>query len=205
MVVNTISSQGVKRLTAELAKTCKEKNTMCEKVVRTTVLFVLMFIGAFIIPCGAIAQTGGGGTINGLITDPNGQVIPAATVTAKNIATGVETTRQTTDAGLYVITPLPPGTYRLTVKINGFQTLIQENVVVDALSIVGVNLTLKVGSVSETITVENAPTQLNTSDARLGTTIRNDLYTRLPLAMGTAVAGSGIGQGPRNPGAFIFL
>ena len=38
-----------------------------------------------------------------------------------------------------------------------------------------------------------------------GTTIRNELYTNLPLAMGTAVAGSGIGQGPRNPGAFIFL
>jgi len=178
---------------------------MCEKAFRTTVLFVLVMAAGFLIPGGVFAQTGGGGTINGLVTDPNGQVIPAATVTARNIATGVETTRQTTEAGLYVITPLPPGTYRLTVSITGFQTLIQENVVVDALSVVGVNLTLKVGSVSETITVENAPSQLNTSDSRLGTTIRNDLYTRLPLAMGTAVSGSGIGQGPRNPGAFIFL
>jgi len=53
--------------------------------------------------------------------------------------------------------------------------------------------------------VADAPAQLNTSDARLGTTIRNEMYTNLPLAMGTAVAGSGIGQGPRNPGAFIFL
>src|SRR4030095_13396063 len=53
--------------------------------------------------------------------------------------------------------------------------------------------------------VSEAPAQLNTSDPRLGTTIRNELYTNLPLAMGTAVAGSGIGQGPRNPGAFIFL
>jgi hypothetical protein len=83
--------------------------------------------------------------------------------------------------------------------------LIQEKVILDALSTVGVNLTLQLGNVTETITVSEAPAQLNTSDARLGTTIRNELYTNLPLAMGTAVAGSGIGQGPRNPGAFIFL
>ena len=83
--------------------------------------------------------------------------------------------------------------------------MIQEKVVVDALATVNLDLTLKVGDVKETVTVAEAPAQLNTSDARLGTTIRNELYTDLPLAMGTAVAGSGIGQGPRNPGAFIFF
>ena len=106
---------------------------------------------------------------------------------------------------MYVIAPLPPGEYKVVVSSTGFLTLIQENVVVDALSTVRVNLTMKVGDVKETVTVSEAPAQLNTSDARLGTTIRNELYTNLPLAMGTAVAGSGIGQGPRNPGAFIFL
>jgi len=100
---------------------------------------------------------------------------------------------------------LSPGEYKVVVTLKGFQTLIQEKVIVDALSTVTVNLALKVGEVTETVTVSEAPTQLNTSDARLGTTIRNELYTNLPLAMGTAVAGSGIGQGPRNPGAFIFL
>src|SRR5215510_679810 len=103
------------------------------------------------------------------------------------------------------IQPLPPGEYKVSVSATGFQTLIQEKVIVDALSAVSVNLSLKVGNVSDTVTVADAPAQLNTTDARLGTTIRNELYTNLPLAMGTAVAGSGIGQGPRNPGAFIFL
>jgi hypothetical protein len=158
--------------------------------------------------CAAInvaAQTGGGGSIQGTISDPGGAVVPGANVVAANVATGVETTRQTNEAGLYVITPVPPGEYKITASLKGFQTLIQEKVIVDALSTVTVNLTLKVGNINETITVESAPTQLNTNDARLGTTIRNELYTNLPLAMGTAVAGSGIGQGPRNPGAFIFL
>src|SRR5215510_3571338 len=103
------------------------------------------------------------------------------------------------------IQPLPPGEYKVSVSATGFQTLIQEKVIVDALSAVSVNLSLKVGNVSDTVTVADAPPELNTSDSRLGVTIRNELYTNLPLAMGTAVAGSGIGQGPRNPGAFIFL
>src|ERR1051325_7760882 len=74
----------------------------------------------------AAAQIGGSGSINGTVFDPPGAVAPQATVTARNVATGVESTRKTTDAGLYVISPLPPGEYTVTVKVAGFQTFIQE-------------------------------------------------------------------------------
>ena len=169
---------------------------------RTLSLFFLILL---LSSTGVMAQTGGGGTIKGTVTDPGGAVVPGATVVVTNVATVVETTKQTNDAGLYLISPLPPGEYKVVVSFTGFQTVIQEKVIVDALTTVTVNLALQVGKVSETVTVADAPAQLNTSDPRLGTTIRNELYTNLPLAMGTAVAGSGIGQGPRNPGAFIFL
>lgn len=179
---------------------------MSKKLVRTAVvLFVVIYAGVLFIPNSATAQVGSGGAISGTVSDSSGAVIPGASITVKNVATGIETIRQTTDAGLYVITPLQPGEYTITVKANNFQTLVQEKVIVDAVGTVSVNLTLTAGNISESVTVENAPPQLNTNDPRLGTTIRNDLYTRLPLAQGTAVAGSGIGQGPRNPGAFIFL
>ncbi|MCI0388971.1 MAG: TonB-dependent receptor [Acidobacteria bacterium] len=167
-------------------------------------LFLASVFALIVAPC-ALAQIGGTGSIQGVITDATGAVIPGATVTATNIATGVKTERQTTGAGLYVIAPLPPGEYKITVSATGFRQLEQAGVVVDALTTVGINLTMQVGATSETVTITEAPAQLNTSDPRLGTTIRNELYTNLPLAMGTAVAGSGIGQGPRNPGAFIFL
>ena len=173
------------------------------KFMQLRLLFALLFT-LFIVPP-AQAQIGGTGTIQGLVTDASGAVIANASVVATNAGTGTKTMRTTTSAGLYVIAPLPPGTYTVTVTATGFLTLVQEKVVVDALQTVSVNLSLKVGDVKETVTVSEAPAQLNTSDARLGTTIRNELYTNLPLAMGTAVAGSGIGQGPRNPGAFIFL
>ncbi len=167
----------------------------------------LLLAGAFALLAAprALAQIGGTGSIQGVVADATGAVIPGATVIATSLATGVKTTRQTTGAGLYVLAPLPPGEYKVSVSASGFRQLEQEGVIVDALGTVGLNLTLQAGAASETVTVTSAPAQLNTSDARLGTTIRNELYTNLPLAMGTAVAGSGIGQGPRNPGAFIFL
>ncbi|HEX8138151.1 MAG TPA: TonB-dependent receptor [Pyrinomonadaceae bacterium] len=174
---------------------------MSAKLVRTSLVLLVIWAAAFVVPGSAWAQIGGSGAINGTVFDPSGAVVPGATVVARNVATGIETTRQTTEAGLFVIAPLPPGEYTVTVSLSGFQTLIQEGVIVDALGSVGLNLTLKVGQVSETITVTEAPSQLNTTDARLGTTIRNELYTALPLAMGV----SGIGAGPRNPGAFIYL
>ena len=82
----------------------------------------------------AMGQTGGGGTIQGTVTDPGGAVVPGATVVATNVATSVETTKQTNDAGIYRISPVPPGEYKVVVSFTGFQTVIQEKVIVDALS-----------------------------------------------------------------------
>ena len=100
-------------------------------------------IALFILMAGtALAQSGG--TIQGTLTDPSGAVVPEASVTARNVATGVETTRATTAAGLYVLSPLPPGEYTLRVTAPGFQTLTHERITVDALATIGIDLTLTV-------------------------------------------------------------
>src|SRR5262245_33528496 len=119
----------------------------------TCLLFLLM--SAITTP--GLAQIGGTGSIQGVITDETGAVIPGATVTATNVATGLKTTRQTTAAGLYVLTPLPPGEYKVSVSATGFRALEQEKVIVDALSAVGLNLTMQVGATTETVTVNAAP------------------------------------------------
>ena len=105
----------------------------------------------------AAGQIGGSGTIKGTVTDPTGAVIPSATVTAINVATGVETRRETTAAGLFVIAPLPAAVYRLSVTADGFRSLVQEQVVVDALTTVEMNLKLEVGATAESVTVTAAP------------------------------------------------
>src|SRR3954447_23276855 len=76
-----------------------------------------------------VGQTGSG-TIQGTVTDPTGAVVPAATVTATNVATGVQTPRSTTAAGLYVLSPLPPGQYNLQVTASGFQPQTFERITV---------------------------------------------------------------------------
>jgi hypothetical protein len=76
----------------------------------------------------ALAQVGGTGSIEGTVTDPSGAAVADATVTATNIATGMETVRKTTLAGVFVIPLLPPGEYTVTIKANGFQNLTQEHV-----------------------------------------------------------------------------
>jgi hypothetical protein len=147
-----------------------------------------------VLPLAIMAQMGGTGTVQGVVSDPSGAVVPAAEVTATNEATQVKTTRQTTDAGYYVLSPLPAGQYTVSVVAKGFQTAVQQHLMVDALATIGLNIALQVGSSSESVTVTSAPPVVNTSDARVGQTVRNELYTALPLAMGNA---------PRDPTAFV--
>ena len=142
------------------------------------------------------AQVGGTGTIQGTITDPSGAVVPGASVTAANVATGVQTSRKTTEAGFFVLSPLQPGEYTVTVKAEGFQTFTQQRLVVVALGTLGLNPALQVGAASQSITVEDAPPILHTEDVTLGASMENDLYAALPLAM------NGV---PRDPTQFIAL
>ena len=144
----------------------------------------------------ASAQVGGSGTIQGTVSDPSGAALPGATVTATNLATGVKTARQTTDAGFFVLTPLQPGDYSVTVEASGFQTLTQQKVTVAALQTVGWDPKMQIGASTQTVTVEGAPPVLQTEDATLGASMGNELYSALPLAM------NGV---PRDPTQFIAL
>jgi hypothetical protein len=143
------------------------------------------------------AQIGGSGSIQGTVLDTSGAAVPGAVVTATHVATGVVTRRETTSAGVYTLSPLPPGDYRVDVVLDGFQPFAREHVIVDALSVVGLNITLQVGGVAQEVTVSATTPPLRTADARLGETIRNEVYTSLPLVMNTG--------GPRDPTAFMFL
>ncbi len=146
----------------------------------------------------AIAQVGGTGTIQGTVTDPSGAVVIGASVSAINVATGVETARKTSDAGVFVLPLLPAGEYTVTVKATGFQTLTQPHVIVDALANVAVNPKLDIGTANQSITVSERPTILKTDDVALGSSVENQVYDSLPLAM------NALGS-PRDPSSFAGL
>src|SRR5260370_28672315 len=88
-------------------------------------------------------------TINGTVTDPSGAVIPKATVTVKNQATGAERSDVSNEAGLYSITNIPPGAYTVTVVASGFKKFESTNNKLDPSSTLQVNATLQLGSATE--------------------------------------------------------
>lgn len=142
------------------------------------------FAGCTLLVNPAVAQTAGQGAIQGTVQDSTGAVVPNATVTVTDNASGVSTTRKSSSAGLFTITPLIPDSYTVTVTAPGFQTSKQQNIVVNGLSVTGYNPTLTVGSTDQTVTVTEAPPQLQTTNATLGTVIDNKTYESLPVIMG---------------------
>jgi Carboxypeptidase regulatory-like domain/TonB-dependent Receptor Plug Domain len=142
------------------------------------------------------AQVEGTGTIEGIVLDTSGAVISRAIVTATNSATGRKFSQQTSGAGSYALVALPPGEYTVDVHAAGFGSVIQEHVTVNALSQVGLNISLRVGSNVQDVVVSAAPPELETENGTVETTIPNTTYEALPLAMN---------GGPKNPVDFLSL
>jgi carboxypeptidase family protein/TonB-dependent receptor-like protein len=156
----------------------------------------LLILLAIALPGVLQAQTGGTGSIEGTVFDPAGSVVAGARVTATNTLTGVKTVDVTTGTGSFDIPLLLPGPYTVTVTAAGFETLAQENVIVDALAVVAVNPKLVVGAAIQSVTVTTEPSMLMTEDAKLGSDVDNEIYDALPLAMNGSA---------RDPSAFAGL
>jgi len=108
------------------------------------------------------------GTFNGTILDPSGAAVVGATVKVVNPANGVEFTSLTTEAGVYRMPSLSPGTYRITVSAPGFKGAIRQNVVLAVAQTLTVDFKLEAGNISEQITVSSEAPLLETGTAEIG-------------------------------------
>jgi hypothetical protein len=127
----------------------------------------------------ALGQTSNA-QVTGLVTDSSGASIPGASVKVVNTATNVTVQAQTNPAGVYVITQLIPGVYRITVSNAGFKSVEQPNVVLRISDRVSVNFTLEIGEIQTQITVSADATLLTTGDATISNVVDNKLITQLP-------------------------
>jgi hypothetical protein len=91
--------------------------------------------------------------VSGQVTDSAGAVVAGATVTIKNDATGIERSVQSNDDGNYVISPLIPATYTVTVEQQGFKRYVETSVILNAQDRRQLNIVLEAGNVSEVVTV----------------------------------------------------
>src|ERR1700752_2213212 len=101
----------------------------------------------------AFGQLAPTGSISGTVLDPQGAVVPNASITAKNKSTGEARTATTNDSGVFKIPGLPSGMYNVTVENKGFKKTQVTDVKVDVASPSTVNVTLEVGTAQETVTI----------------------------------------------------
>ncbi|MGA3323827.1 MAG: carboxypeptidase-like regulatory domain-containing protein [Terriglobia bacterium] len=148
------------------------------------------------LPIAALAQMGG--AIDGTVTDQNGGVVPAATVTATNVKTGVMTNVQTSVAGLYAFPLLPPGPYTITVKQAGFKTFIREGIEVRLALSETIDIKLELGTVQQTVEVKGQAPVLTTNNATVGMNMSPQTLDSLPVWFGGSMrlANSFIGYMP---------
>ncbi|MGB8768202.1 MAG: TonB-dependent receptor [Candidatus Korobacteraceae bacterium] len=133
------------------------------------------------LPIAAAAQGTPAGTIYGYILDPDHRPVPSARVVVQSINTAATRDVVSNQQGIYSVPALQPGPYNITVEANGFKTLHQTGVVLEADQQARLDFTLKIGSTTETITVEGSAPLLNTSDATVSTLIGNQFVTNMPL------------------------
>ena len=121
------------------------------------------------------------GTITGRVTDRSDAVLPGTTVTVTNTDTGVATTAVTNADGIYLVSFLTPGPYRVGAELMGFKKLQRDGVVVRIADRITIDLTLEVGQLEEVVQVAAAAPLLDVSSASQGQVIDEKRISLLPL------------------------
>ncbi len=120
-------------------------------------------------------------TISGVITDQSGAVVAAAEVRVINTDTNGTWIGISNGAGVYLVTALKPGRYRIHVGKEGFKGIDLSDLILNVQDSVSRNFTLQVGSTSESISVEGNALQINTQDAAVSTVVDRQFAENLPM------------------------
>jgi hypothetical protein len=120
-------------------------------------------------------------TVNGLVHDSSGAVVPGADVQLINELTNVNYPVKTNNEGIYSVPNLPPGRYRIQVSKFGFKTIVKPDITLNVLDARAINFDLPVGAISETVTVEGGVSPVNTESATVSTVVDRQFAENLPM------------------------
>ncbi len=129
----------------------------------------------------ASAQAVAGSQLAGVIKDSSGGVLPGALVTIVKTDTAMTRTATTGDDGSFVFPNLPVGPYQLKVAMDGFNTLVQDGIVLQVNTNPTLDLTLTVGSIGEQVTVAASSAMIESRSTGVGQVIDNEQVTQIPL------------------------
>ena len=132
------------------------------------------------VPSSLLAQRANA-SISGTIADSSGAAIPGAKVTAVANATGASSSAVSDAAGFYVLPNLAIGSYSLRVEKEGFQSYVQQGIILEVDRPLTVNPTLQVGRMTQSVTVTGEASQVNTRTGTVNYEITNTMTRDLPL------------------------
>lgn len=138
---------------------------------------VLLLVGSAI----SFGQASYTAQVRGVVKDASGAMVPQATITITNDATGITTTARTDSNGMYILTGLRPATYTIRAEGSGFQAVEQKNVVLQVDQQTSIDFTLRPLGVMTTVEVTESAPLLDTESAAVGTDITNEYVRDIPL------------------------
>src|SRR5437870_850245 len=121
------------------------------------------------------------GQILGIATDASGSAVPGVKVVATNLDTNLSQQTTTSVTGEYRFLSLPVGKYKVEAELQGFQKILEENIVLTVNEQRRVDLTMQVGSVQQQIEVMATTVQVETASTQLGQVIDEKTILSLPL------------------------
>ena len=146
-----------------------------------TVKFLFVSLLVFAFSAVALAQSTTTGSIGGVVTNPNKEVVPGAAVTVKNVGTNKEDAGTTDDTGRFKVANLQPGVYSVTVNSSGFSPSTSENIVVEIGRETTLEISLSVGPVTGTVDVSAEAPVINTTQQDFSTNINQTSINELPV------------------------
>ncbi|HEY3442851.1 MAG TPA: carboxypeptidase regulatory-like domain-containing protein [Paludibaculum sp.] len=138
---------------------------------------ILAFAGVLGLCC---AQTGSG-TLTGTVTDATGAAIPEAVVSIVNTDNGSRLETVTNSSGIYRIPSLAPGGYRLDISKVGFDSLAHQGITLTVGAVIALDLTLKVGQSTTTLTVEDSAPLTESQTSSTGQLVNRKMVSGLPM------------------------
>src|SRR5260370_22824251 len=135
-----------------------------------------------VLPCVISTQAQStGGRIRGTVTDPSGGAVTSAKLVLTNEANGTQRVAESGANGEYIFLEVPVGTYQLDINQQGFKKYLHKALVVNLNEVVSLDITLQLGSVSETVALTGAPPVVDTTSTQLGAIVNARSSTPLPL------------------------
>lgn len=163
----------------------------------------LVFLPALL--CLPLAAQESRGSLSGTITDSTGAVIASAPLKLSNVDTGVSFASTTNEAGQYRFLLLNPGNYTLTAEVPGFRRYERTGIVLQVAQAANVDVSLQVGSQTETISVTGTPPLLDTDKADRGMVVDRTRISELPLNNRTPIMLSSLSPGVLHSGSSQHL